>query len=52
MFLRDQITSHQRESLIGQILKDDSLIDQVLQLPETASFDEFAELPFINGLKS
>jgi hypothetical protein len=52
VFLRDQITSHQRESLIGQILKDDRLIDQVLQLPETASFDEFAELPFIDGLKS
>jgi hypothetical protein len=52
VFLRDQITSCQRDSLIGQILKNDSLMDQVLQLPETASFDEFADLPFIDGLKS
>lgn len=52
VFLRDQITSHQRESLIGQILKDGTLMGQVLQLPETASFDEFSELPFIGGLKS
>jgi hypothetical protein len=52
VFLRDQITSCQRESLIGQILKDDALIDQVLQLPETAGFDEFADLPFIDELKS
>ncbi len=52
VFLRDQITSCQRESLIGQILKHDTLIDQVLQLPETAGFDEFADLPFIDELKS
>lgn len=52
VFLRDQITSCQRESLIGQILKHDTLMDQVLQLPETTSFDEFADLPFIDELKS
>lgn len=52
VFLRDQITGKQRESLIGQILKDDALIYQVLQLPEGSSFDEFSELPFINGLRS
>jgi hypothetical protein len=52
VFLRGQITSHQRESLIGQILKDGTRMSQVLQLPETASFDEFSELPFIGGLKS
>lgn len=51
-FLREQITSKQRDSLIGQILKDDSLVDQVLALPETANFEEFAELPFIAALES
>lgn len=52
VFLREQIVGRQRDSLVGQILKDDSVIDQVLQLQESASFDEFSELPFIDGLKS
>ena len=52
VFLRDQITRCQRDSLIGQILKHDTWMDQVLALSETASFDEFSELPFIAGLKS
>jgi hypothetical protein len=50
--LRDQITNCQRDSLIGQILKHDTRMNQVLALSETASFDEFSELPFIAGLKS
>jgi hypothetical protein len=52
VFLRDQITNCQRDSLIGQILRDDTLMDQVLALPGTATFDEFSELPLINELKS
>lgn len=52
VFLREQITTCQRESLIGQILKDDARIDEVLQLPESATFDEFSELPFIDRLES
>lgn len=52
VFLRDQITRCQRDSVIGQILRQDTLMDQVLALPEAATFDEFSELPLIDGLKS
>jgi hypothetical protein len=52
VFLREQITTCQRDSLIGQILIDDALMDQVLQLSENANFDEFSVLPFIDTLKS
>lgn len=52
VFLRDQITSRQTESLLGQILKHDRWMDEVLALPETANFDQFSELPFIASLKS
>ena len=51
-FLRDRITTCQGDSLIGQILRDDRFMDQVLVLKETATFYEFSELPFIHGLKS
>lgn len=51
-FLRDQIKIHQSESLIGQIMKKDAVMDQVLQLHKDANFNEFSELPFIGELKS
>lgn len=50
-FLRDQITTHQSQSLIGQILMDDDIMDEVLQLPEDADFEDFSTLPFISELK-
>ena len=52
VFLRDQIRIHQPESLIGQIMKKDVVMDQVLHLQEDANFNEFSELPFISELKS
>ncbi len=51
-FLRHQITAHQPDSLIGQILMEDARMDQVLQLSNAAGFEEFADLPFIGTLKS
>lgn len=50
VFLRQQIKLHQRDSLIGEILIDDRIFDQVLNLPESVNFNDFAELSFIKGL--
>lgn len=51
-FLRSKITSRQPDSLIGQILMDNAMMDEVLQLPDGAGYDDFSELPFIRSLKS
>ena len=50
-FLRDQIKTHQKHSLIGQILMSDDIMDEVLRLPENTDFEDFAALPFISQLK-
>lgn len=51
-FLRGQIAVHQPDSVIGQIMKSDSVMDQVIRLQGDANFSDFSELPFIVGLKS
>jgi hypothetical protein len=51
-FLRTQIRARQPDSLIGQILMDDAIMDQVLQLSAGAGYEKFSELPFIQNLKS
>ncbi len=51
-FLRHQITVNQPDSLIGQILSKDDFMDQVLQMPDSTRYEDFAELPFIQELKS
>jgi hypothetical protein len=50
-FLRQQITACVPESLLGQILLDDQAIKQLLLLKKNSPFAQFAELPFIAGLK-
>lgn len=50
-FLRQQITARVPDSLLGQILLDDRAAGQLIRLKASATFDEFAELPFIRGLK-
>jgi hypothetical protein len=52
VFLRQKITLHQRESLLGQILGSDSVIAEVLKLPAEADFEELSTLPFIGKLRS
>lgn len=50
-FLRQQITARVPDSLLGQILLDDRAAGQLIRLKHSATFAEFAELPFIRGLK-
>lgn len=50
-FLHQHITACVPDSLLGKILLDDEAISQVLTLRRTASFAEFADLPFILALK-
>lgn len=51
-FLRCQIRAHQPDSLIGQILMDDAIMDEILELPDSANFEDFAALPFQSSLES
>jgi hypothetical protein len=51
-FLRQQITATRSDSLLGRILLDADATEQVLKLNQSASFSEFADLPFIGKLKS
>ena len=51
-FLRQQITATQADSLIGQILLDETALNQVLKLSGNARFETFAELPFIQNLNN
>ena len=50
-FLHYQIVACQPQSLIGQILSNKNSLRQVLKLSKGAGFAEFAELPFLLGLK-
>ena len=51
-FLHEQITANVPGSLLGQILLDRMAVSQILKLRRSASFAEFAELPFVRTLKS
>lgn len=51
VFLRNQICSHQPDSLIGQILLADEAMEQVLKF-SGGSFAEFTALPFIDRFKN
>lgn len=51
-FLRLQIKARQPDSLIGQILMDDAIMDEVLELDESAGYEDFCELPFLKGLRN
>ncbi len=50
-FLRSQIRAHQPDSLLGQILMDDAIMDEILELPTSSNFEDFAALPFLVSLK-
>lgn len=49
-FLSQHITASQPNSLLGRILADDDAIEQVLTLPSSPLFQDFARLPFIENL--
>lgn len=51
-FLRQQITASVPDSLLGQILLDTQASAELLKLRRTATFSDFAELPFIRNLKN
>jgi len=51
-FLRQHITASVPDTMLGQILLDRQASSQLLKLPRSATFSEFAELPFIRHLKS
>jgi len=51
-FLRFQIRAKQPDSLLGQILMDDAIMDEILELPPSANFEDFAALPFHASLKN
>ncbi len=51
VFLRQQIAACVPDSLLGQILLDDRATMQLMRLKASATFAEFAELPFIRGLR-
>ncbi|MDF1659767.1 MAG: DUF6361 family protein [Verrucomicrobiales bacterium] len=51
-FLRAQIRANQPDSLLGQILMDDAIMDEILELPSSANFEDFAALPFLASLKN
>lgn len=51
-FLRQHITASVPDTLLGQILLDREASSQLLKLPRSAKFSEFAELPFIRHLKN
>lgn len=51
VFLRNQICSHQPDSLIGHVLLADDAMVQVMQF-NGDSFAQFTELPFIDRLKN
>lgn len=51
-FLHQHITAGASDSLLGEILLVDQAISQLLKLRRSASFAEFAELPFIRALKN
>lgn len=50
-FLHQQITSNQPDSLLGQVLMDENLTEEVLSLPLNASFEAFSELSSVRGLR-
>ena len=50
-FLRSKIQTHQPDSLLGQILMDDSIMEEILELSNSATFEDFAALPFLDSLK-
>ncbi|MFC1552109.1 DUF6361 family protein [Candidatus Latescibacterota bacterium] len=52
VFLRQQIIATKPESLIGQILMDESAIEQFMKMQKGSSFETFAELPFISKLEN
>jgi hypothetical protein len=51
-WLREQITSNQPDSLTSKILISREATDQLLRLPSPPSFQEFADLPFVQKLDS
>ena len=51
-FLRQSITSCVPDSLLGQILLSEQAVSQTLKLSPSARFGDFAELPFIQTLRS
>ena len=46
-FLHQHITASVPGSLLGQILLEKDAVTQILKLPRTASFSDFADLPFV-----
>lgn len=50
-YLRTKIQANQPGSLLGQILMDNGIMDQILELPESANYEDFAALPFVDSLK-
>ncbi|MDF1738648.1 MAG: DUF6361 family protein [Verrucomicrobiales bacterium] len=50
-FLRFQIRANQPDSLLGQILMDTAIMDEILELSPSANFEDFAALPFVGSLK-
>jgi len=60
VFLREQVKAHQPDSLIGRIMMDDEVVNQVADFepPKTRDdekhrrFEAFADLPFIRDLRN
>ena len=50
-FLRQQITASVPDSLLGQILLDETATEQIIKLKRNAKFADMAELPFLRDLK-
>lgn len=49
-FLRLQILAHSPTTLIGRILLDDAVSEEILALRRNSSFEQFADLPFLKKL--
>jgi hypothetical protein len=50
-FLRQQITACVPDSLLGQILLDDTATSQIIKLKRNATFADMTELPFVGHLR-
>lgn len=49
-FLHQLMAATQPDSLLGQIMMEDRALREFLALRENATFDELADLPFVNNL--
>lgn len=49
--LRQHITDQEPDSLVGQILLHPEWLEETLQIPGNASFEEFCELPFVRRIQ-